>query len=72
MNNYPGDNKGGDKRSKFERGLDKMSKFIWISEKIFWYLPWTIGVFVILRQSYRLVLMFNGYTGESAEIVALA
>lgn len=57
------------KRSKIERGMDNLALAFWIGEKMFWYIPWSIGVFVILRKGYKIMLLWRDFSYSAAEIV---
>lgn len=53
--NYP------EKPSKLRRGLDNIATSFWIAEKLFWWIPWTVGAIVILRKGYKIALLYRDF-----------
>lgn len=50
--------------------MDNAATAIWIGEKIFFWVPWSIGAFVIVRKVFKLALLWREFTIKAAETVA--
>jgi hypothetical protein len=70
MQFHPQVAQGQENRTKLEKRMDTAATAIWVGEKIFFWVPWTIGAFVIIRKGFKFALWCRDLSIKAGEVVA--